>query len=65
MSDVFVDPDMDLAPSLPRAKRKTVLKVRCLREAFLRGSKGGLVSWWRTRDRFQEGIPHLPLGLSL
>ena len=29
------------------------------------GSNGAFVSWCKTRDRFQEGIPLLPLGLSL
>ena len=29
------------------------------------GSKGAFVSWCRTRERFQEGMPLLPLGLSL
>ena len=49
----------------PRAKRKTVLKVRCFSVASLRGSKGAFVSWCNTRERFHEGIPLLPLGLSL
>ena len=49
----------------PRAKRKTVLKVRCFSDASLRGSKGAFVSWCNTRERFQEGMPLLPLGLSL
>ena len=49
----------------PRANRKTVLKVKCFNEASFRGSKGAFVSWCKTRGRFQEGIPLLPLGLSL
>ena len=49
----------------PRASRKTVLKVKCFSEASFKGSKGALVSWCKTRDSFQEGIPLLPLGLSL
>ena len=49
----------------PRAKRKTVLKVTCFRDASLSGSKGAFVSWCSTRERFQEGIPLRPLGLSL
>ena len=49
----------------PRAKRKTVLKVRCFKDASLRGSKGAFVSWCSTKERFQEGIPLCPLGLSL
>ena len=49
----------------PRANRKTVLKVKCFREASFKGSKGAFVSWCRTRVRFQEGMPLLPLGLSL
>ena len=49
----------------PRASRKTVLKVKCFSEASLNGSKGALFSWCKTRDRFQEDIHLLPLGLSL
>ena len=49
----------------PKAKRKTVLKVKCFREASLRGSKGAFVSWCNTRERFQEGTHLEPLGLSL
>ena len=49
----------------PRANRKTVLKVKCFNEASFKGSKGAFVSWCKTRNRFQEGIPLLPLGLSL
>ena len=49
----------------PKASRKTVLKVNCFSEASFKGSKGALVSWCNTRERFQEGIPLLPLGLSL
>ena len=37
--------------------RKTVLKVRCFKDALQRGSKGGFVHWWITKERFQEGIP--------
>ena len=49
----------------PKAIRKTVLKGKCFKEAYFRGSKGAFVSWCNTRDRFQEGMPFLPLGLSL
>ena len=49
----------------PRASRKTVLKVKCFSEASFKGSKGAFVSWCRTRESFQEGMPLLPLGLSL
>ena len=49
----------------PKAKRKTDLKVRCFKDASLRGSKGAFVSWCSTRERFHEGTPLLPLGLSL
>ena len=49
----------------PRASRKTVLKVKCFNEDSPIGSKGALVNWCRTRERFQEGMPLLPLGLSL
>ena len=44
----------------PRANKKTVLKVRCFKDAPLRGSKGAFVSWCSTRERFQEGIPLRP-----
>ena len=43
----------------------TVLKVRCFKETFLRGSEGALVNSCNTRDRFQVGIPMQPLGLSM
>ena len=49
----------------PRNKLLHILQVRCFKEASRIGSKGALVSWCKTRDRFQEGIPLLPLGLSL
>ena len=49
----------------PRARRKIVLKVKCFSEASFKGSKGAFVSWCRTSERFQDGIPLLPLGLSL
>ena len=54
-----MQPSMDLTLRLPepKANRKTVLIVKCFREASLRGSKRNLVSWCRTRERFQEGIP--------
>ena len=29
------------------------------------GSNGALFSWCKTSERFQEGMPLLPLGLSL
>ena len=48
----------------PRAKRKTALKVKCFKEAF-NWFKMNLVSWCKkTRERFQEGVPLRPLGLS-
>ena len=49
----------------PRAKRKTLLKVKCFKEASLIGSNGAFVSWCNTSERFQEGMPLRPLGLSL
>ena len=54
-----MQPSMDLTLRLPepKANRKTVLIVKCFREASLRGSKRNLVSWCRTRERFQEGMP--------
>ena len=52
---------------LPEAKasRKTVFHVAYLREASSRGSKGGCLSWWRTKERFQVGMLLEALGLSL
>ena len=47
----------------PSAKRNMVLKVKSFKS--LRGSKGAFVNWCSTRERFQEGIPLRPLGLSL
>ena len=41
------------------------MMVRCFKEASLIGSNGAFVSWCKTRERFQEGIPLWPLGLSL
>ena len=41
----------------PKAKRKTVLKVRSFKEASLRGCKRAFVSWCRTRERFQDKMP--------
>ena len=49
----------------PRANRKTVLKVKCFNEDSFKDSKGAFVSWCKTRDRFQEGIPLLNLSLSI
>ena len=49
----------------PKAIRKTVLKVKCFKEASFMGSNGAFVNWCSTRERFQEGMPLLPLGLSL
>ena len=48
-----------------RARRKTVLKVKCFNEASFKGTKGAFVNWCRTSERFQGGMPLLPLGLSL
>ena len=47
MSNILVEPGMNFYYVLPKpkSKRKTVLKVKCLREAFHMGSKGALVSW--------------------
>ena len=67
VSKIPVLPSMNLTSVLarPSARRKTVLKVKCFKEASLIGSNGALVSWCKTSERFQEGIPLLPLGLSL
>ena len=42
-----------------------MLKVKCFKEASFIGSNGALFSWCKTSERFQEGTPLLPLGLSL
>ena len=42
----------------PRAKRKTVLKVKCFKEASLIGSKWTFVSWWKKPGRgSRRGFP--------
>ena len=38
----------------PKAIRKTVLKVKCFKEASFKGLKGAFVSWCSTREGFQE-----------
>ena len=40
----------------PKANRKTILKVKCFREASLKGSKGPLSAGAENRERFQEGM---------
>ena len=47
-----------------RAKRKTVLKVRCFKEAWPKGSKGALVRARRTTERFHFGARERPTGLA-
>ena len=39
-----------------KASKKTVLKVRCFKDASLKGSKGCLVRESKTKDKSQEGI---------
>ena len=64
---VLVLPSMDLTPALARTQSQgeTVLKVKFFKEASLMESKGAFVSWCKTRERFHEGMPLLPLALSL
>ena len=59
-------PSMDLLrlPE-PKASKKTVLKVKRFKDSSFRGSKGAFVNYFSTRERFQVGMPLLPLGLSL
>ena len=38
------------------------MKVKCFKEASLKGSNGAFVSWCKTSERFQEGIPLRPFG---
>ena len=56
MSNSPALPSINLTSALarPRGKRKTVLKVKCFKEDPLIGSKGDLVSWCKTSERFQE-----------
>ena len=39
----------------PRAKRKTVLKVKCFKEASLIGSNGAFVSWCKNQGEVPGG----------
>ena len=57
-------PNVHLPLLLPDAKaiRKTVLKLKILRLASFKGSKGALVKDIRTKDRSQEGIPLFRMG---
>ena len=66
MSDVLVLPCMDLTPSFTRTQgqKEDSLEGQMLQRC-LRGSKGAFVSWCSTRERFQEGTPLRPFGLSL
>ena len=46
MPDIPAEPGVHFTPMLaePKASRKTVLKVKCFREAFFKGSNWALVS---------------------
>ena len=65
VSNIFVLPSMNLNSAFARPKKNTVLKVKRFKEDSLIGSNGALFSWFKTSERFQEGMPLLPLGLSL
>ena len=47
LPDVLTEPSMDLTSTFsePKGDRNKVLKVKCLKEASLRGSKGASVRW--------------------
>ena len=57
LGQVCLTPNGVLHLPEPSTKRKTVLKVRYLKEASLSGSKGAFVSWCMTKERFQVGMP--------
>ena len=62
MSDVLVLPSMDLLRlSDPRAKRKTVLKVKCFKKASLIGMNGAFVSWCNIQGEVPGGDACLTL----
>ena len=65
MSEILFLPGMDLTPVLTQTQGQKENKVKCFKEASLRGSIGAFGSWCNTRERFQEGIPLRTLGLSL
>ena len=48
----------------PRTKRNTVLKVKCFKGGLLDWIKW-ILSWCTASKKVQEGMPLLPLGLSL
>ena len=49
----------------PRAKRKTIFKVRCFKGTSLRASEELFVNWFKTKERFQGGMSLQPSDLSL
>ena len=48
-----------------RARRNTILRVKCFREALCKGSNGCFVSMCNTRERFNLRITLGALGLFL
>ena len=54
-----MQPSMDLTLRLPepKANRKTVLTVKCFREASLRGSKGALLAGVEPGKGSKRGCP--------
>ena len=55
---------MNLTFALARPKGNTVLKVKCFKGGLLDWIKRSL-RWCTASEKFQEGMPLLPLGLSL
>ena len=64
---IFCLPSMNLTSvfARPKGQEEYRLEGQCFKEASLIGSNGALFSWCKTSERFQEGTPLLPLGLSL
>ena len=58
-------PCMNLTPSFAGAQGQKEDSLEGKMFQGLSGSNGAFVSWCSTRERFQEGIPLRPLGLSL
>ena len=67
VSNIFVLSSMNLTSAFaqPKGQEEYCLEGQSFKEASLIGSNGALFSWCKTSERFQEGMPLLPLGLSL
>ena len=49
----------------PKGQEEYRLEGQMLQGGSLIGPNGALFTWCKTSERFQEGMPLLPLGLSL